>query len=110
MESIVDKYKEISIDLLDILKMPTIDNDKIERYLEERQELIQNLEINDNLDEFRKLYKKFLYNIDQEIKDLMEVNIQKAKNEITDYKKQKKANFAYVNNNKINLNIFSKKV
>ena len=57
-----------------------------------------------------KYIKKRLYNIDIEIKELFEVKILDTKREIIEYKKNQNVNFAYTNMNKLNLNIFSKKV
>jgi hypothetical protein len=110
MENIVDLYKEISAEILDILKNNELENDKLDNCFEKRQKLINKLENENKINEFRNVYKEKLYNIDIEIKELFQVKISDTKKEIIEYKKNQNVNFAYTNMNKLNLNIFSKKV
>lgn len=110
MESIVELYKKISLEILEILKNEEVDNYKLDIFFNKRQTLIENLDKEYKINDFRKIYRLTLHTIDEEIKNLLEVKISHTKKELIIYRKNQKVNFAYANINKSNLNIFSKKV
>lgn len=93
------------------LNLENIDNDLLDNCFEKRQNLIDKIDDDKELNYFREFYKdKEIYKIDEEIKNLLKMQILDTKKEIAQYKKNQIGNFAYANTNKVNLNIFSKKV
>lgn len=106
MEIVTQKYKQISLDIID--KLENNNNYYIDELLNERQKILDN--VSD-----RKLFKQMLVEdgileIDEKIHSLIKENIIKVKMEIMEYKKSKQANNSYINYNKESLNIFNKKV
>lgn len=110
MKDIVNEYKNLSYKILDVFKNEDVSNYELDKYLSQRDILIKSISEEKKLDEFRNIYSKELYEIDKDIKKLLQDNINKVKEEIKEYKKSQNVNFAYANMNKLNLNIFSKKV
>lgn len=106
MEVVTQKYKQISLDIID--KLENNNNYYIDELLNERQKILDN--VSD-----RKLFKQMLVEggileIDEKIHSLIKENIIKVKMEIMECKKSKQANNSYINYNKESLNIFNKKV
>lgn len=106
MELVTQKYKQISLDIID--KLENNNTYYIDELLNERQKILDN--VSD-----RKLFKQILvedgiFEIDEKIHSLIKENIIKVKMEIVEHKKSKQANNSYINYNKENLNIFNKKV
>lgn len=110
MKDKINKYKEISNKILNLLKNNDVDENKIDEYFRERDIFIKSLDEESKIDEFRDVYSKELQGIDEEIKILLQYSIDNVKQEIVEYKKSKNVNFTYANMNKSNLNIFSKRV
>lgn len=108
MENYIDLYKQISNEILEALKYDKLEN--LDEYFEKRESIINELESNESINEFRKIYKEKLYHIDNEIKILVEEKMLDVKKEIAEYKRNQNGNFTYANMNKTNFNIFSKKV
>ncbi|MGY5266317.1 hypothetical protein [Paraclostridium bifermentans] len=108
MKNYINLYKQVSNEILEALKYDKLEN--LDEYFEKREIIIKELELNETINEFRKIYKEKLYNIDNEIKVLVEEKILDVKKEIAEYKRSQNGNFTYANMNKTNLNIFSKKV
>lgn len=108
MKNYINLYKQVSNEILDALKYDKLEN--LDEYFEKRESIINALESNEGINEFRKVYKEKLNYIDNEIKVLFEEKILDVKKEIAEYKKSQNGNFTYANMNKTNLNIFSKKV
>lgn len=106
----IDLYKEISGEILKALSYANVDEYEIEKKLDQRQALIDNLSEKE-LESFILDYKKgAVYELDKEIKVKLAEAISDVKNEIRQYKTKKAVNTAYVNVNKNNLNLFLKKV
>lgn len=106
MELVTQKYKQISLDIID--KLENNNTYDIDELLNERQKILDNVSN-------RKLFKQMLVEdgileIDEKIHSLIKENIIKVKMEIMEHKKSKQANNSYINYNKENLNIFNKKV
>lgn len=110
MKNYINEYKQISNEILEILKYDKLENNALENCFEKREQIIKDLEENKKINEFRNIYKEKMYNIDNEIKELFEEKILNVKKEIAESKKSQNGNFTYVNMNKTNFNIFSKKV
>lgn len=108
MENYIDLYKQVSNEILEALKYDELEN--LDEYFEKRESIINELGLNESINEFREIYKEKLYYIDNEIKVLVEEKILDVKKEIAEYKRSQNGNFTYVNMNKTNFNIFSKKV
>lgn len=109
MKNIISSYKELSEKLLKILEAVEVDNDKLDTYLEERQDLLDIIN-KENVDIFAKEYKANLSDIDIQIKELLQKKLDNSKRELAQYRKNQNGNMAYANMNKIKLNIFYKKV
>lgn len=108
MKNYIHLYKQVSNEILEALKYDKLEN--LDEYFEKRESIINELESNESINEFRKIYKEKLYYIDNEIKVLVEEKMLDVKKEIAEYKRSQKGNFTYTNMNKTNFNIFSKKV
>ncbi|MGL4731676.1 MAG: hypothetical protein ACRCW0_08830 [Clostridium sp.] len=108
MENYIDLYKQVSNEILEALKYDKLEN--LDEHFEKRESIINELESNESINEFRKIYKEKLYHIDNEIKILVEEKMLAVKKEIAEYKRNQNGNFTYANMNKTNFNIFSKKV
>lgn len=106
----INLYKNISLNIIKILNEDDIDDDKLEYNIEKRQEVINSL--NDReLEDFKKHYKDSqLLQLDNKIKSLLEKKIIEVRKELNSYKTKRSINTIYVNMNKNNLNIFSRKV
>lgn len=108
MDNYINLYKQISNEILEILKYEKLEN--LDECFEKRENIIKELEQKDKIDEFKKIYKLKLYSIDKEIKMLFEEKLLGVKREIAEYKRSQNGNFTYAKMNKTNFNIFSKKV
>lgn len=105
----VEAYKRITEEILDILNEEAVDHEKLGYKIDERQALIMKFK-RDELDAFRKEYWEKYLPIDKIIKDKLEEQIIKAKKELFDHRNKQTVSTAYVKAGKNILNIFSKKV
>lgn len=106
----IKEYINISQKILLLLKEEDVNDIKIKDYFDERQEIINSLN-EEELKKFGSLYKnEKVYKLDEEIKRELGNKMLEVKKEIAEYKKTKIVNSAYININKKNLNLFSKKV
>ncbi|GAA0071578.1 hypothetical protein UT300003_31030 [Clostridium sardiniense] len=106
----INLYKNISLNIIKILNEDDIDDDKLEHNIEKRQEVINSLDERE-LEDFKKHYKDSqLLQLDNKIKILLEKKIIEVRKELNSYKTKRSINTIYVNMNKNNLNIFSRKV
>lgn len=106
----INLYKNISLDIIDILNEDDIDNEKLEYNIEKRQKIIDSLN-SDSSKYFKNHYKNSeIIELDNKIKSLLEEKIIEVRKELNLYRVKKSVNAVYVNMNKNNLNIFSKKV
>lgn len=106
MIALANKYKEISLDIINKLKNKEIE--EINELLDIRQNILDDVT---NSKQFKEiLFKENILNIDESIKSLLKEQIEHTKEEIKEHNKSKKANMSYINIAKENLNIFNKKV
>ena len=106
----IKEYKEISVNILSLLNEENINGVRIKENFDKRQNIIDSLDENE-VKKFGKLYKsEKIYKLDEEIKIKLENKMLELKKDINEYKKNKVVNSAYININKKNLNLFSKKV
>lgn len=106
----INLYKNISLNIIKILNEDDIDDDKLEYNIEKRQEVINSLK-GQELEDFKNHYKNSeLMQLDNKIKILLEKKIIEFRKELNSYKTKRSINTIYVNMNKNNLNIFSRKV
>ncbi|GAA0091808.1 flagellar protein FliT [Paraclostridium bifermentans] len=106
MIELANKYKEISLDIINKLKNKEIE--EINELLDIRQNILDDVT---NLKQFKEiLLKENIFNIDESIRSLLKERIESTKEEIKEHNKSKKANMSYINIAKENLNIFNKKV
>ncbi|MGG7096709.1 hypothetical protein [Clostridium sardiniense] len=106
----INLYKNISLNIIKILNEDDIDDGKLEHNIEKRQEVINSLDERE-LEDFKKHYKDSqLLQLDNKIKILLEKKIIEVRKELNSYKTKRSINTIYVNMNKNNLNIFSRKV
>jgi hypothetical protein len=104
----LDLYKNLSIELLNLLKEDKFD--EIDEILDKRSLLIGEIHKKQQT-EFKKLYiESDIFQIDKEIESIFEKEIGNLKDEIKTQKKIKQANYSYININKENVNIFNEKV
>lgn len=106
----INLYRSISEKILEIVSVEEIDYRELEVQLEKRQELINSLIVQE-IDRFREIYiSNGLYEYDKEIKIRLKKHMLAVRKDISEYKLNKKVNTTYVNMNKNNFSIFSKKV
>lgn len=105
----IEDYKRITQEILDILNEEVVDHEKLGCKIDERQDLITEFK-SDELEAFRKEYRKKYLPLDNIIKDKLEEQIIKAKKELFDHRNKQTVSTAYVKAGKNILNIFSKKV
>jgi len=106
MKDKIDLYKKVSLELLELLKNERLDN--IDDKLEKRQIILKHI---NNIEEFRQLaHENGVVELEIEISQLFNTKVNKAKQELVDYRRSKVANNTYANLSKEKLNIFNKKV
>jgi uncharacterized small protein (DUF1192 family) len=106
MIKLANKYRDISLDIINKLKNKDVEN--VNELLDQRQAI---LDIVTDTKEFKDiLLKENITNIDETIKTLLKENIEQTKEEIKKHSKSKKASMSYINLGKEKLNIFNKKV
>lgn len=106
MIELANKYKDISLDI--IKKLKTKDIEEINKLLDTRQNILNNVT---NSKQFKDiLLKENILYIDESIKSLLKENIEHTKEEIKEHNRSKKASMSYINIGKEKLNIFNKKV
>lgn len=106
----VELYKNISLDIIELLNTYEIDNNKLEYMISKRQEIINSLKGQD-LEDFKRYYKSSeIVELDNKIKSILGQKIIEVRKELSSYKTKRVVNTIYANMNKNNLNIFSRKV
>lgn len=102
----VNLYKEISLEIIDLLKND--DMDKLDELLNKRQEI---LDKDDEKEKLRYLLiKNGILEIDEEISRLFDESLIKVRRQIKEYKRSQQATNCYTSSNRKNLQIFYKKV
>ncbi|MBQ8997501.1 MAG: hypothetical protein IJ086_02265 [Clostridium sp.] len=110
MKELINLYKNISLEILELFNKEDIDNNKLDKLLDNRENILENLD-DDKLKIFAEHYvSNNLNEIDKRIKFKFTKKMIETQLEINNYKKNKQMNTAYININKKNLNLFSKKV
>lgn len=106
MIELANKYKDISLDIINKLKNKDIE--EIDEFLDIRQNILDDVT---NSKQFKEiLFKENILEIDKSIKSLLKEQIESTKEEIKEHNRSKKASMSYINIAKENLNIFNKKV
>lgn len=106
----IKEYINISQNILSLLKEEDVNDIQIKNSFDKRQEIINSLN-EEKLKKFVSLYKnEEVYKLEEEIKIELGNKMLEVRKEIAEYKKTKIVNSAYINVNKKNLNLFSKKV
>lgn len=106
----IKEYIDISENILSLLREDDVDDIQIKNSFDKRQEIINSLN-EEELKKFGNLYKnEKVYKLEEEIKIELGNKMLEVRKEIAEYKKTKIVNSAYININKKNLNLFSKKV
>ncbi|MBS6506834.1 MAG: flagellar protein FliT [Paraclostridium bifermentans] len=106
MIELANKYKDISLDIINKLKNKDIE--EINELLDIRQNILDDVT---NSKQFKEiLFKENILDIDENIKSLLKEQIEHTKEEIKEHNRSKKASMSYINIGKENLNIFNKKV
>ncbi len=99
----IDLWKSINEKII-----KSIENDdiqKLEFLMNERQEIIDNV----NIEDFKEELGEDLY-VDEQIKNLLSDKMKETKKEIEEYSKTKNANNAYVRNSNQKLHLFNEKI
>ena len=111
MHDKIEKYKEITIKMIDSISNEIDYQNKVASLLEERQIVLDSLLTNEELIEFRVLYKEYeMVNLDNQLRDLLTRELNQAKTDILEQKKKKVANFAYSKVNREGFNLFSTQI
>ena len=111
MHDKIEKYKEITIKMIDSISNEIDYQNKVASLLEERQIVLDSLLTNEELIEFRVLYKEYeMLNLDNQLRDLLTRELNQAKTDILEQKKKKAANFAYSKVNREGFNFFSTQI
>ena len=102
----INLYKSISLEIIDDLENNNLD--RLEDLLKKRQYIL------DNIKDKKKLMdnpmKSQILDIDNKIKTLLSIEVEKIKHEINEHKRLIVVNNSYLKNNQEKLNIFNKKV
>lgn len=105
-----EKYKELTIEMINNIGIEDNQN-KIATLLEDRQSILNSLSTNEELAEFRVLYKEYnMISLDNQLRDLLIKELNQAKTDILNQKKKKAANFAYSKVNREGFNLFSTQI
>lgn len=104
----INEYKNITLKMIDIIGTIPDYQTKVATLLDERQAILDSVLTNEELIEFRTLYKQYgVLALDNELRDLLTKELNQAKNDILEQKKKKTANFAYSKVNREGFNLFS---
>lgn len=107
----IEKYKELTVEIISNIGAREEYQNKIATLLDERQEILDSLSSNEELIEFRVLYKENdIISLDNELRDLLTQELNQAREDILNQKKKKAANFAYSKVNREGLNLFSTQI
>ncbi|MGL5311689.1 MAG: hypothetical protein ACRC92_00440 [Peptostreptococcaceae bacterium] len=109
MQEKINLYKDVTVKIIEMLSKQGYD--EVDDLIQQRQCIINEVNINGNVEEFKFLYKKDNINVlDKDIRCIMEKQLSDIKREIKEYKTKQQGNSTYAIIKKENLNIFSKKV
>lgn len=95
-----DRWQEVNLELLDAIDKD--DFDKVNILFDKRQEILNNIDINE--------IKNYEIDFNKELKVLLEKKIENIKQEIQSYRLTKNANYSYKRNLNKKINIFNEKV
>lgn len=99
-------YKSISLDIVKALESSNLG--LLDDLFNKRQAILDNL-VDEKILKDNSIKSEIL-DIDNKIKDLLYIEIEKTKHEIKEHKRSMAVNNSYLQNNRENLNIFNKKV
>ncbi len=99
-------YKSISLEIVKALESSNLG--LLDDLFNKRQSILDNL-VDEKILKDNSIKSEIL-DIDNKIKDLLYIEIEKTKHEIKEHKRSMAVNNSYLQNNRENLNIFNKKV
>lgn len=99
-------YKSISLEIVKALESSNLG--LLDDLFNKRQSILDNL-VDEKILKDNSIKSEIL-DIDNKIKDLLYIEIDKTKHEIKEHKRSMAVNNSYLQNNRENLNIFNKKV
>ena len=99
-------YKSISLEIVKALESSNLG--LLDDLFNKRQAILDNL-VDEKILKDNSIKSEIL-DIDNKIKDLLYIEIEKTKHEIKEHKRSMAVNNSYLQNNRENLNIFNKKV
>lgn len=99
-------YKSISLEIVKALESSNLG--LLDDLFNKRQSILDNL-VDEKILKDNSIKSEIL-DIDNKIKDLLAIEIEKTKHEIKEHKRSMAVNNSYLQNNRENLNIFNKKV
>ena len=99
IDELFQKYKDISIQIIDELDSEILEN--LDNLLLERGEILQKIsQKNETKEELKQLYGKYdLFKIDEDIQNKFESSMSEVKRELAKINKRKQANNGYNNIN-----------
>ena len=102
----INLYKSISLEIVEALENNNLE--LLEELFKKRQTILDNIKDEKILKE--NSIKSQILDIDNKIKTLLSIEIEKTKQEIKEHRRSMAVNNSYLQNNRQNLNIFNKKV
>lgn len=99
-------YKSISLEIVEALENSNLE--LLEELFIKRQTILDNIKDENVLKD--NSIKSQILDIDNKIKTLLSIEIEKTKHEIKEHRRSIAVNNSYLQNNRENLNIFNKKV
>ena len=110
MYNTIKDYKDISLEILREIKEGQGDQEKVSELLDKRQELLDKVTRENQLQRFRIQYaQQGLDKLDEEMRLLLLDLLNKTKEELIVHKKKQNASNAYMKSNRVSRNIFSTK-
>lgn len=107
----IEKYKELTLKMINSIGTEDDFQDKIAVMLDDRQTILDTLLSSEELIEFRVLYKEYdIVSLDNKLRDLLSQELNQAKTDVLNQKKKKAANFAYSKVNREGFNLFSTQI
>ena len=111
MHKKIELYKELTLEMINVMNKEGDYQDKIAELLDKRQAIIDSFISNEDVIQFRVLYRDYdIAKLDNELKELLTEELNKTKTDIIEQKKKRIANSAYSKVNREGLNLFSKQI
>lgn|SRR5699024_2741999 len=111
MHEKIEAYKELTIQMIYAIENELDYQHKVAELLDKRQVIIDSFTTNEEVIQFRVLYKDYEVAIlDNQLRDLLTKELNQTKTDILEQKKKRIANSAYSKVNREGLNLFSKQI